>query len=252
MATSQPAPGPLFDVSEPWQMSYGERAALVGLVADLRPDVAIEIGTAEGGSLRRLARHAGHVHSFDLSEPDPALRELDNVTFHVGDSHSLLPQVLAQLAQEGVNVGFVLVDGDHSADGVARDMRDLLGSPAIARTGIAIHDTMNPEVRRGLESVEYDGWPKVRHVELDCVAGQHFREELEGGSLWGGLGLVIVDVDAPRPHGQPARQQRYHDTHGQILLARQAAAPAPAPAPAPASPARAGGLLGRVKARLAK
>jgi hypothetical protein len=244
MPPSQPAPAPLFDVSEPWQMSYGERAALVGLIADLRPEVAIEIGTAEGGSLRRLARHAGHVHSFDLDEPGEALRALDNVTFHVGDSHALLPQLLGTLAEQGTNVGFVLVDGDHSADGVARDIRDLLGSPAIARTAIAIHDTMNPEVRRGLESVEYDGWPKVRHVELDCVAGQHFREDLEGGSLWGGLGLVIVDADDPRPYGQPARQQRYHDTHGQILLARQAMAPPPAPPPA--------GLLGRLKARLAK
>jgi len=33
-----------------WQMTVGERAALAGVLADLRPGVAIEIGTAQGGS----------------------------------------------------------------------------------------------------------------------------------------------------------------------------------------------------------
>ncbi len=39
-----------------WQMSFGERAAFEGLLAQVKPRVAIEIGTAEGGSLKRLAR----------------------------------------------------------------------------------------------------------------------------------------------------------------------------------------------------
>ena len=79
-----------------WQMQQGERFALDGLLAQLRPQLAIEVGTFEGGSLRRIAAHAEHVHAFDLDPKVAELAgELDNVTFHIGDSAELLPQVLA-------------------------------------------------------------------------------------------------------------------------------------------------------------
>ena len=38
-----------------WQMSRGERAAVEGVLASLRPDMAIEIGSMEGACLRRIA-----------------------------------------------------------------------------------------------------------------------------------------------------------------------------------------------------
>lgn len=210
---------PLLGGEDPWQMGLGERAAIVGLLTELRPGVAIEIGTAEGGSLRRLAEYSTHVHSFDLEEPDPSLRLLPNVEFHVGDSHALLPEVLRGLAQDGANVDFVLVDGDHSAEGVSRDLHDLFDSPAVGRTVIVLHDTMNEEVRRGLESVDYAAWAKVRYVELDCVTGFVFREPLER-ELWGGLGLVIVDAANPRSPSERVRQGRYYDAHPLMAFAR--------------------------------
>jgi hypothetical protein len=49
------------------QISFGERAALEGVLAQIRPRVAIEIGTAEGGSLRRIARYSRLVHSINRS-----------------------------------------------------------------------------------------------------------------------------------------------------------------------------------------
>ena len=52
-----------------WQMSPGERAAIKGILSELQPAVAIEIGTGQGGSLRRIAASSGHVHAFDTSEP---------------------------------------------------------------------------------------------------------------------------------------------------------------------------------------
>ena len=44
---------------DPWQMTLGERAALEGLLARLRPALAVEIGTAEGGSTRCLGAPRG-------------------------------------------------------------------------------------------------------------------------------------------------------------------------------------------------
>src|SRR4051812_15762181 len=97
----------------PWQMTYGERCALEGLLTQVKPELAIEIGTAEGGSLRRIAAHSTEVHAFDLVD-SPAYHEIDNVTAHVGDSATLLPDVLENLADAGRHVDFALVDGDHT------------------------------------------------------------------------------------------------------------------------------------------
>lgn len=204
-----------------WQMSFGERAALEGLLSQLQPQLAIEIGTAEGGSLARVAAHSAEVHSFDLVEPQPAARELPNVTFHTGDSHKLLPELLARLADEDRNVDFVLVDGDHSAEGVRQDVHDLLGSPAIGRTIIVLHDTMNEAVRAGLESVRYEAYPKVAYVELDFVAGYMFREPSLLHELWGGLGLVVVDSTRDAYFSEPARQRKYYEAFDLMRSARE-------------------------------
>jgi hypothetical protein len=204
-----------------WQMSYGERAALEGLLSQLKPRLAVEIGTAEGGSLARIAEHSEEVHSFDLVEPDSAVRELRNVTLHTGDSHRLLPELLARLADEDRNVDFVLVDGDHSTEGVCQDVIDLLESPAVGQTIIVLHDTMNEMVRTGLERVPYETYPKVAYVELDLVAGYMFREPSLLHELWGGLGLVVVDSARSAYFSEGARQTRYYEAYWLVREARR-------------------------------
>jgi hypothetical protein len=197
-----------------WQMSFGERAAMEGLLSARKPALAIEIGTAEGASLRRIAAHAAEVHSFDLVLPSEDLP--DHVHLHTGDSHALLPQVLDQLAADGRNVSFVLVDGDHSSEGVRADVMALLTSPAIADTVIVMHDIANERVRAGLDAVPYDAFPKVAHVDLDFVPGYMGRDRFTG-ELWGGLGLIVVAADRPAYGSGPAVQTIRH--HGGELLA---------------------------------
>jgi len=209
----------LFD--GPQQMSVGERAALEGFLELAKPALAIEIGRAKGGSLRRIAAHSAEVHSLDLDAPAPELTELERVSFHTGDSHELLPRLLAKLAEERRNVDLVLVDGDHSAAGVRRDLEDLLASPAVGRTLILIHDTANQEVRAGVERVDLDRTAKVAYVDLDAVSGRLFRAAPLRNQLWGGLGLVVVDDGRARPPKEPARDQRFFDT---AVLLREARA----------------------------
>jgi hypothetical protein len=204
-----------------WQMTFGERAALEGLLSQLQPGLTIEIGTAEGGSLRCLASHSEWVHSFDLVR-SPAADELDNVTPHIGDSHALLPEVLGSLAREGRNVDFVLVDGDHTADGVERDVCDLLSSDAIRRTLIAVHDTMNDEVRAGLKRVDFASNPKITDAELDFVGGHLSFGGPFHHELWGGLGLIVVDDGAQFPGGQGDRDERFYELHELIAPVRDA------------------------------
>jgi hypothetical protein len=204
-----------------WQMTFGERAALEGVLSQLQPGLTIEIGTAEGGSLRCLARHSEWVHSFDLV-CSPAAEGLNNVTLHIGDSHALLPEVLADLGREGRNVDFVLVDGDHTADGVERDVRDLLRSDAIRRTLIAVHDTMNDEVRAGLKRIDYAANPKITHAELDFVGGHLSFGGPFHHQLWGGLGLIVVDDQAHPPEGQSDRDECFYELHELIVPVRDA------------------------------
>lgn len=203
-----------------WQMTLGERCALEGLLSQIKPALAIEIGTAEGGSLARVAAHSERVHSFDLVRPNPSAETLPNVTFHTGDSHELLPRLLGDLAGSGEKVDFVLVDGDHTPDGVERDVRDLLASEAIRETVILLHDTLNDDVRRGLRAVDYDAEPKVAYVDLDFVGGHLSKGGPYHNELWGGLGLIVVDV------AEGARERfvasGFHDLFGLVSPVRAA------------------------------
>lgn len=195
-----------------WQMTLGERAAVEGILQQRKPKLAIEVGTAEGGSLRRIAAHAEEVHSFDLVTPQFTVDEMPNITLHTGDSHELLSQALERFAAEGRNVDFVLVDGDHSAEGVRRDLEDLLGSPAVADTLIVIHDANNEQVRAGLDAVPYAAHPKVAHVNLDFVPGYMFRDPEHHHELWGGLGLVMVDATRTAYFpSSPVVEERYYE-----------------------------------------
>ena len=212
-----------------WQMSFGERAALEGILCAVEPDLAVEIGTAEGGSLGRIAAHAKEVHSFDLVCPSlPFVEQSDHIHLHTGDAHQLLPDVLARFAEEGRNVDFVLVDGDHSTEGVRQDLEDLLSSRALARSAIVIHDINNEVVRAGVEAVRYGAWPKVSYVELDWVAGYLFDQANDSGGrplrheMWGGLGLVLVDSSRLSYFAGPAyRQDRCYPTHRLLRRARE-------------------------------
>jgi hypothetical protein len=197
--------------TQPWQMSYGERMALEGILAQRAPRLAVEIGTAEGGSLRRIAAHSTEVHSFDLVRPQPEAAALSNVEFHTGDAHVLVPEFLARTAAAGRSVDFVLIDGDHSADGVRRDIGDVLASDAVQDTLIVLHDTLNPEVRRGIEAASVAADPKVALFELDLVPGYLARREPYRLQMWGGLGLIVVDAEARRASPTTVRDDRFHE-----------------------------------------
>jgi hypothetical protein len=201
-----------------WQMSLGERAAVEGVLTQVRPPLAIEIGSAEGACLGRIAAHSEEVHSFDLVPP--SLPVPPNVTLHSGDSHQLLPRVLAGFAEQSRNVDFVMVDGDHSPEGVRQDIEDLLDSTAVARSIILIHDAANERVRQGIEAVRFAAWPKVAHVELDWIPGQLFAEPELRNELWYGLGLVIVDTTRPAYLDASVYQQRYHPAAALLASAR--------------------------------
>ncbi|HEV7496279.1 class I SAM-dependent methyltransferase [Baekduia sp.] len=194
-----------------WMMQLGERFAFEGLLAQLRPRIAVEIGTWEGGSLRRIATHAGHVHAFDIDERALQHAEaLDNATLHLGDAAVELPRVLAELHARGEAVDFALVDGLHTYDAVQTDARALLAADACVATTIVFHDTAHAEVRRGLEDLQLDEHPKVGLWLPDFVPGYRVRDDATlseeiRGRAFNGLGLLVLDPDfRPQANGHEA------------------------------------------------
>jgi hypothetical protein len=171
-------------------MSPGDRAALEGVLSALRPVLSIEVGTARGGSLARIAAHSETVHTFDL-EPPPDLPP--NATFHRGDSRTTLPVVLAELARE---VDFALVDGEHTEAAVAADLSALLASPRVARAVILAHDSFHPAVRAGIEAVA--GHEKVTNADLDFVPARMTKGGIFADQPWGGFAVLLVGIEAPR------------------------------------------------------
>jgi len=196
--TSERATAPL--LRSDWQMRLGERAALEELLGVLRPRVAIELGTHRGGSLSRIAEHSEWVHTFDLTQQVDS-SPYSNVTFHIGDSHVLLKEVLAGLHREGRTVQFALVDGDHSAAGARQDLVDLLASPAVTDGAIVFHDSGNEAVRAGMASVPFSDFPKVASVEFDFVPALRTGGRMTDG--WGGFGLVLLDRSRSGPGATP-------------------------------------------------
>jgi hypothetical protein len=207
---------------ERWQMTIGERAALEGILSQLKPNLALEIGTAQGGSLARIAEHSGEVHSFDRYPP-PEAERFPDVHFHTGDSHEILRPWLDGIREEGRRLDFVLVDGDHSSEGVRADIQDVFESGALEGV-MLFHDSMNPEVRRGIKDADIARYPGVRYVDFDFVAGHLTRYRQGGeyfGQLWGGLGVAVVGVASDSSAlklfaSRGARQNAFYSTHALV------------------------------------
>jgi hypothetical protein len=175
-------------------MSPSERAMLMFLLEHLRPSAAIEIGTRFGGSLQVLARQCGRVYSLDI---DPEVKErlkgrFQNVEYLIGPSDKTLPPLIERLQRENSEVGFVLVDGDHTTEGVRRDIDNLLRYKPTTNLYVIMHDSFNPVVRRGLTTANWSGCPYVHRVELDLVAGAVNTTPTFRGQLWGGLAIAIL------------------------------------------------------------
>lgn len=204
--------GPIEIFGNPaWQMSFGERAALEGVLNQCKPKLAFEVGIAQGGSLERIAHHSDEVHAFDLTE-ELAGALPPNVTFHRGDSREQLPIALAELECRDRQVDFALVDGDHSAVGVRADLEALLGSAAVTRTVILAHDSFNPFVRAGIAALDPANHPKVTGYELDFIPGRMISSGEAAGQLWNGFALLMVGPAARLPQIVIERNRTDRDT----------------------------------------
>jgi glycosyltransferase involved in cell wall biosynthesis len=179
-------------IQDGWQMEDSERTALTAVLTRHRPKCSIEIGTFRGGSLSLISQHSGRVYSLDI---DPAvaqsLKHLSNVTFVTGDSGTALPKLLDRLSAQGIPVDFMLLDGDHSTEGVRRDLKAILAYRPAAPMFLLMHDSFNPDCRRGMIESDWNACRYCHWVDLDFVPGRRVEHGgLGTGEMWGGLGAA--------------------------------------------------------------
>lgn len=179
-----------------WMMTDAERLALTGLLAELRPECAIEVGVYRAGSLEVLSRFCKKVYALDI-DPECAAQfqdKFENVEFTTGDSKHTLPRVLAQIEAAQESLSFVLIDADHSREGIERDIDSVLRYTPAKPLYIVMHDSFNPECRKGMKKAYWSANAHVHLVELDFVTGRFVTKEEPDGyrQMWCGFGLAML------------------------------------------------------------
>ncbi len=184
---------------ENWQMMQWERIALVGVLSQLKPKLALEVGVYYGGSLALTSQFVDKIYAIDI---DPGIigrfEKPKNAELIVGNSVVEIPKLLEQIDRAGTPLEFVFIDADHSAQGVRRDIELVLKYTPKTNMVIMIHDSGNPACRAGIRSANWVGNAHVQSVDLDFVPGQIIEHSVVNGvgECWGGLAIAYLSKEA--------------------------------------------------------
>jgi cephalosporin hydroxylase len=188
-----------FGVSiKPSQVRY-EVAKLLEVVAELKPRVVLEIGTAGGGTLflfTRVADPEAKIISVDLPGGPfgggyPAwkiplyksfAREKQQIYLIRADPHNYKTLDKVKEILNSKSVDFLFIDGDHSYEGVKKDFE--MYSPLVKKGIIAFHDI----VPGPLECV--GGIPKFwQEIKMQFSYKEIVKNWKQGGY---GIGVLYV------------------------------------------------------------
>lgn len=180
------------------EMLRPEKVLLYGLIFGLKPRRCLEIGTFRGGSAAVICAAMDDNGFGELVCVDPEPRIPPHVEERIAPRATIIkggsPEVLAQARlAAGGELDFALIDGDHTKDGVRRDVEGALEH--VAEGGyLLFHDCHFFEVAEAIDEA------LARHPRklMDCGVLSTARNPVEGeGShvggrrvVWGGLRLL--------------------------------------------------------------
>ncbi|WP_186114462.1 class I SAM-dependent methyltransferase [Burkholderia gladioli] len=176
-----------------WQMTLSEKMALTGILSRLKPRGALEVGVYHGGSLTLAAPFCERILAIDI---DPDVPQRFNVPTNaeiiIAPSSESIPAAIRRLDDLGLPLNYVLIDADHSAAGVQQDIERVLAYHPHEHMALLVHDSGNPECRRGMLAADWASNPYVQWVELDIVPGQIIEHTVASGKpeVWGGLAMA--------------------------------------------------------------
>lgn len=118
---------------------------------------------------------------------------LPNVEFVIGDSKATLPLIIDGINASDREINFILIDGDHSEEGVRIDITNCLEyRPKTRPTIILMHDSCNPTVRNGIKDAPWSDSPYLHEVFFDFVPGVLFDWDSLKGQIWGGFAAAVM------------------------------------------------------------
>ncbi len=205
-----------------WQMMECERIALTGVLARIRPLAGLEVGVYYGGSLSLATQFCQYLLAIDI---DPAVRDRftlpRNAELLIGPSQEMIPRALARFEALGLPLQYVLIDAQHSAEGVQRDIGLVLQYRPRRPMVILVHDSGNERCRAGILAADWNANPHVRFVQCDFVPGQIIEHSIRDGrgEVWGGLALAYLDPQ-PREAAVMVAQGAATTVRGAQFLAR--------------------------------
>jgi len=179
----------------PGWMTGAERLLLYTLIYSVRPRRYLEIGTFQGGSaliVEAAMKSADSDGTLTLVDPEPHIADehwniLKRRSFLVEEySPAALPKA-RQIA--GGLFDFVLIDGDHSYEGVVRDGNGII--PFLTPGAhILFHDSFNPAVRRGIDEVVNDERNTITSLGTLTREVTYMESPDHVAVSWGGLLLA--------------------------------------------------------------
>jgi hypothetical protein len=78
---------------------------------------------------------------------------------------------------------------------VRADINNLLAIVPKRMVVFLMHDSFNPDCRRGMRGANWDACPYVHYVELDFITGGFCAEAFDtaqAGSMWAGLACAVL------------------------------------------------------------
>ena len=181
----------------PVWMTRAERLLVYTLIFTLRPKRYLEIGTFQGGSAL-LVSSAMDALDWDgklvCVDPTPKIdpENWDRIKHRTTMIEGYSPEILADARQaSGQPFDFVLIDGDHSYNGVIRDAEGVL--PHVAKGGyLLFHDSLNPEVGHGIDDFYISHRKQL--VDIGVLTREVTVQTDNNGAevQWGGLRLMQV------------------------------------------------------------
>lgn len=191
----------------PAHLLPSERLLLYALTYSLRPRVYAEIGVLHGGSALIVCAAMDAIGHGKIVQIDPQPRMSSETKARIAHRATLVvgasPQALSEARRLAGNAfEMVLIDGDHTVEGVTRDIDGLLAHLAPGAY-LLFHDAHYYEVHEAIENAI------ARHGLVDCGLLSTDRspdsEVFEGRTAhWGGIRVLRYAPGTRRVERRPA------------------------------------------------
>jgi len=192
-----------------------ELAPLIGLLRRRSPRVVVEIGTARGGTLFAWCRVAqpdavivsidlpggrfgGGYTSEDISMLQRHGRPEQRLHFIRDDSHAARTRARLEDILQGEKIDFLMIDGDHTYDGVKQDFEMYAPLVADGRV-IAFHDILPHPHEVSCEVDRF--WSEIKHGYRHLELLDEYRDPL--GHQYGGIGILYWETRSSSDRAEP-------------------------------------------------